>query len=371
MQTMARLARPTTPLLSRVTLLHSAPSLGLQRSALLPAARSGTRTFLTIINQGSEGWRLTLGRSPTKLMSGLHLNIPVYHELRTIDMRETSCAISDLTGFTSDNVPVVVSGSLFWRVYDSHKACFSVEDYEKNVKAVGTSAMRSVVGYFSYDEVIGDRNKINAKLYEVIGKGIEDWGISCTRFEIQNVRSFPQPVIVSRELTGLSQFHPSNREVEKQLELQMQAERERRKQILDTQAQVNIAEGSKQKAILASEGASQAELNRANAERTKLVMESEGAREAAVNEGRALAEQVGLLANALAAGEPVTAETRAEALRALVEMRRIEQLQAIAHGPGNSTYFFGDRNAMAGDIWHPDGDKRVRASFSRPDADMT
>jgi regulator of protease activity HflC (stomatin/prohibitin superfamily) len=140
----------------------------------------------------------------------------------------------------------------------------------------------------------------------------------------------------------------------------MQAERERRKQILDTQAQVNIAEGSKQKAILASEGASQAELNRAHAERKKLIMESEGHREAAINDGRALAS-----------GGPVTAETRAEALRAIVEMRRIEQLQAIAHGPGNSTYFFGDRSTMAGDIWHPDGEKRVRASFSRTDADVS
>lgn len=59
--------------------------------------------------------------------------------------------------------------------------------------------------------------------------------MECTRFEIQN-------------------FHPSNREVEKQLELQMAAERERRKQILDTQAQVNVAEGHKQRAILESEG---------------------------------------------------------------------------------------------------------------------
>jgi regulator of protease activity HflC (stomatin/prohibitin superfamily) len=174
-----------------------------------------------------------------------------------------------------------------------------------------------------------------------------------------------------RSLSVLTQFHPSNREVEKQLELQMQAERERRKQILDTQAQVNIAEGSKQKAILASEGASQAELNRAHAERKKLIMESEGHREAAINDGRAVAEQVALLASALASGGPVTAEARAEALRAIVEMRRIEQLQAIAHGPGNSTYFFRDRSTMAGDIWHPDGEKRVRASFSRTDADVS
>lgn len=64
---------------------------------------------------------------------------------------------------------------------------------------------------------------------------LQQWGVDCTRFEIQN-------------------FRPSNRDVEKQLELQMAAERERRKKILDTQALVNVAEGHKQRVILESEG---------------------------------------------------------------------------------------------------------------------
>lgn len=62
--------------------------------------------------------------------------------------------------------------------------------------------------------------------------------MDCARFEIQT-------------------FKPHNRDVEKQLELQMQAERERRKQLLDTQALVNVAEGQKQRTILQSEGGEQ------------------------------------------------------------------------------------------------------------------
>lgn len=102
--------------------------------------------------------------------------------------------------------------------------------------------------------MIGDRNKINTRLHDVIGGSIsvsiskfsksftelvyQKWGVECTRFEVQN-------------------FHPSNREVEKQLELQMAAERDRRKKILDTQALVNVAEGHKQRVILESEGGKQ------------------------------------------------------------------------------------------------------------------
>lgn len=177
--------------------------------------------------------------------------------------------IKDLAGFTSDNVPVIISGSLFFRVRNSYDACFSVDNFQENVANIGTSAMRSVIGHFTvrvsnlcvlresdnrvqYDEVIGDRNKLNTKLHDIIGNSIQvciefwlpnmystriiqKWGVDCTRFEVQN-------------------FKPHNRDVEKQLELQMAAERDRRKQILDTQALINVAEGHKQRSILESEG---------------------------------------------------------------------------------------------------------------------
>lgn len=85
-----------------------------------------------------------------------------------------------------------MSGSLFYRVRDSYNACFAVNDFQSNVSAIGTSAMRSLIGHFTvrcrlitvilrsladlfsqYDEVIGDRNKINMKLHEIIGKTIQ------------------------------------------------------------------------------------------------------------------------------------------------------------------------------------------------------
>lgn len=64
-------------------------------------------------------------------------------------MRETSINIKDLTAFTSDNVPVLLSGSLFYKVRDSYDACFSINDYQKNIENIGTSASRSVVGHFT------------------------------------------------------------------------------------------------------------------------------------------------------------------------------------------------------------------------------
>ncbi|KAF8842438.1 stomatin family protein [Paxillus ammoniavirescens] len=273
-------------------------------------ARAQQRQIVTIVPQGHEAYRLTLGRNPERLHPGLHINIPLLHTLQLVDMREISIPISDLTGFTSDNVPVLVSGSLFFRVQNAYDACFSVNNFNENVKQIGTSAMRSVVGSFYYDAIISDRNGINDKLRNVIGNSIQVWGIDCTRFEIQT-------------------FKPSNREVERQLELQMEAERNRRKQLLDTQAQVNVAEGMKQKMILQSEGELQSQVNQADGEYKTRVREAEG-----------FGNQIQTLAQAIAGeGTVVGPEALKKAVDFITEVRRQETFRAIARGKGNNTYF--------------------------------
>ncbi|KAI0821079.1 hypothetical protein BC629DRAFT_1458051 [Irpex lacteus] len=306
--------------------LHHTPRYLARRTAT--NTRAATRSIATVIQQGTEGWRLSLGRNPVKLDPGLRLKIPLYHTVIQVDMREQSVDIRELTGFTSDNVPVSVSGSLFYRVRNSYDACFAVDNFGQNVAFIGTSAMRSVVGNFTYDEVIGDRNAINRKLHDVIGHSIQKWGVDCTRFEIQH-------------------FQPSNRDVEKQLELQMAAERERRKKILDTQAMINVAEGHKQRVILESEGALQSQLNNAAGAKQKLILESQGTLEASKNQGQALAAQIDVLARMLAEPGKPSSEHKLKALEAFLELKRLEQLRAIAHGHGNATYFFGDGQTTA------------------------
>jgi len=101
--------------------------------------------------------------------------------------------------------------------------------------------------------VIADRNGLNSQLNVVIGNSIQDWGVECTKFEVQSFQPANREVEVS--CLAPSPFGPySYPKSQRQLEIQMEAERNRRKQLLDTQAQVNVAEGHKQRVILESEG---------------------------------------------------------------------------------------------------------------------
>ncbi|RDB29775.1 Protein QmcA [Hypsizygus marmoreus] len=313
----------------------------------IPRSAPLRRTFLTIIEQGHEGWRLSLGRNPKQLLPGLRIKIPGYHSVLNVDLREASIAIPNLPGYTADNVPVTCSGSLFYRITDGYKACFDVSDVQANIKNTGMSAVRSVLGLFSYDQVISDRNELNKRLNTVIGSSIANWGVECSRFEIQT-------------------FQPANREVERQLELQMEAERNRRKQLLDTQAQINIAEGQKQRVILESEGLLEAKSNEADAHYKTVFREAEARKQQALMEASAIATQVEEIARSITLDKNnVQPEDRQRALGTLVELKRLEQLKAIAASKSNSTYFFGDQAALgrANDAYNVDYAEHVKGGL--------
>ncbi len=121
------------------------------------------RTFFTIIQQGTKGVRLTLGSKPVLLEPGINIRIPLLHQLQKVDLRETAIPVGiGKKYFTSDNVPVYINGSLFYQKKDAFK-CFNINNPEERVADIGTSAMRSVIGTFEYDEIISDNNKLNIK----------------------------------------------------------------------------------------------------------------------------------------------------------------------------------------------------------------
>ena len=74
---------------------------------------------------------------------------------------------------TKDNVPVVVSGTLFYRIVDPYKACFEVQDYHSSVENVGMSSARAVIGTLLYDDIISNRHKLNSVLVEQIRDSCE------------------------------------------------------------------------------------------------------------------------------------------------------------------------------------------------------
>lgn len=274
-----------------------------------PLITTPKRDFIVVVDQATVAYRQLLGMNRVRLEPGLRLNLPILHDLRSVDMREGSLPVKNLNGFTKDNVPVSVSGTLFYKVNNAEKACFSVQNYLRSVQSVGESTARSIIGRFDYDEIISDRNTITQKLVETIDKSIDNWGVACTRFEIQV-------------------FEPQNAAVAKQLELQMEAERRRRENELITRASINTAEGDKRTVILKSEAESESLRNLANANKYKIETEASAM--------RLQLEDVA----------KVFGNNTEYAAKYILERIRLENMNAIATGPNNKTYFVPSAGVM-------------------------
>jgi regulator of protease activity HflC (stomatin/prohibitin superfamily) len=263
--------------------------------------RINKRNFITVVNQAEVAYREFLGQDRIKLEPGLRLNIPIVHQLYKISLKEHIANLDNQNAYTKDNVPVVVSGTIFYKVVDVEKAVFSVNSAYQAIKSVGESGFRAVIGRFDYDEIISNRNAINTEMMKILGDTTLTWGINTTRLEIQN-------------------FGPQNSEVAKQLEKQMQAERSRRENELQTQAGIRTAEGAKQIAVLNSEGLLISAKNKAEAHKYELTTTSSG-----------LSEQIKSLAEQFNGNTLI-------ASKYLLEIKRLEHLQEMAK-TDNKVYF--------------------------------
>ncbi len=277
---------------------------------LIPIYKINRNSFFTIVPQSHVYYREFLGLNRTKLKPGIHVYLPMVHQLHKVDVRTEDTDIKNISCYTSDSVPVILNGKLFYRVTDPELACFSIINYRSGVIATGESSIRSVIGKFSYDEITKERNRINDELIRCIGNSVKTFGVETTSFEILD-------------------FGPSNPGVQKQLELQLENERKRRANELETLAKIRTAEGEKQSAVLKSEGELISIKNKADAERYAIETRT-----------KAIIDQINTLRESL--------ENTDKVVEYLLESKRIDEFGKIHLSPNKEIIFVDPKSIVPG-----------------------
>jgi regulator of protease activity HflC (stomatin/prohibitin superfamily) len=149
---------------------------------------------IKILNEYERGVIFRLGRVIGAKGPGLILLIPVIDKMVRVDLRVVAMDVPPQDVITRDNVSIKVSAVLYFRVLDPNRAIVSVENYLYATSQLAQTTLRSVCGQAELDDLLSEREKINAHLQEILDKDTEPWGVKVTKVEIKHI-DLPQEKI--------------------------------------------------------------------------------------------------------------------------------------------------------------------------------
>ncbi|MCH7690910.1 MAG: slipin family protein [candidate division Zixibacteria bacterium] len=178
--------------------------------------------MIRVLKEYERGVVFRLGRLIGAKGPGLIILIPIVDKLVRVDLRVITYDIPPQDVITKDNVSIKVNAVLYFQVTDANRSIVSVANFFEATSQIAQTTLRSVLGQVELDELLADREKINAQLQKIIDDQTEPWGVKVSVVEVKNVDLPPDMV----------------RAIAKQAE----AERERRAKIIHAQGEFEAAQ---------------------------------------------------------------------------------------------------------------------------------
>src|SRR5918993_2257742 len=156
---------------------------GLLALLLLGVAFSAVK----IIREYERAVVFTLGRFSGVKGPGLIILIPFIQQLVRMDLRTITLDVPSQDVISRDNVSVKVNAVLYFRVVDPDKAVIQVEDFMSATSQLAQTTLRSVLGKHELDEMLSERDKLNADIQAILDSQTDAWGIKVANVEIKHV----------------------------------------------------------------------------------------------------------------------------------------------------------------------------------------
>ena len=193
---------------------------------------------LRIVQEYERGIIFRLGRVRRDAIKGpgLHVIIPVIDRMVKVNMQVVTHGVPAQEGITRDNVTLRVDAVVYFRVVDALKAIVNVQNYLFATSQVAQTSLRSVIGQSDLDELLSDRESINAQLKGIIDQLTEEpWGVKIDLVEVKDVQL---PETMKRSMGR-----------------QAEAERERRARIISAEGELQASQKLAEAAVAMSQDA--------------------------------------------------------------------------------------------------------------------
>lgn len=183
---------------------------------------------IKIVREYERGVIFRLGRLIGAKGPGLFFIIPIVDKMIKVDLRTVTLDVPAQEIITKDNVPTKVNAVVYFRIINPENAIVKVENYLAATSLISQTTLRSVLGQSELDELLAKREKINAKLQQIIDEQTDPWGVKVTAVEVKDVE-LPE-------------------DMKRAMARQAEAERERRAKVIsalgESQAAQKLAEAA-------------------------------------------------------------------------------------------------------------------------------
>jgi len=140
-----------------------------------------------ILREYERGVVFMLGRFWKVKGPGLIIIIPVVQQMVRVDLRTIVMDVPSQDVISRDNVSVKVNAVLYFRVIDPQRAIIQVEDFLAATSQLAQTTLRSVLGQHDLDDMLAERDKLNAHIQKLLDQQTDAWGIKVTNVEIKHV----------------------------------------------------------------------------------------------------------------------------------------------------------------------------------------
>ena len=177
---------------------------------------------IRILNEYERGVIFRLGRVIGTKGPGLIILIPIVDRMVKVDMRIITMDVPPQDVITRDNVSIKVNAVIYFRVMTANDAVIEVENFLYATSQLAQTTLRSVCGQVELDEILAEREKINAQLQEILDRSTDPWGIKVSTVEVKHI-DLPQ-------------------EMQRAMAKQAEAERERRAKVINAEGEFQAAQ---------------------------------------------------------------------------------------------------------------------------------
>jgi regulator of protease activity HflC (stomatin/prohibitin superfamily) len=177
---------------------------------------------IRILREYERGVVFTLGRYTGTKGPGLFLLVPFVQQMVRVDLRVIVDEVPPQDVISRDNVSVKVSAVIYFRVVDAERAIIQVSNYFAATSQLAQTTLRWILGKHDLDQMLAERDKLNADIQDVLDKQTESWGIKVSTVELKRI--------------------DLNESMIRAIARQAEAERERRAKIINAEGEQQAAQ---------------------------------------------------------------------------------------------------------------------------------